>query len=464
MTEFPIESTHDSRIFLQSIERWILGSPHTGLTQQDMAPIITGEETRTEKGKEMIEALVLKEPGKDRAGIRYTRTEGSLQWITTAVFSRENCKSWVGIRVACESSHAETCLPQAKKPVLVKTLLQELGGAKDGCLSISDRCVRLTNTDIELAARLIRGEAGCRLPIIYVSVEFGGAYIVDPNRLARELAGMAHVVVEPNRPFSHRLKIDVGAENVYGGTVGMYLPEGGGRRSYFLGRDLRSADDVAKAVTRDVWTALANRRGMDSCSWASLQEAVSRQRIEELRKSGSRELQDYISTFDQESAAKDERLADADQEIRRLQAECRNYESRLAASSGALLKTGTEEDFYPSEIFGIVRDAIQEASRRVQDGSRRQHVLMDILVANPTQGDAADSMREELRSLLRDSRRMDTKLRRALEKMGFAVSEEGKHCKLVFRGDDRYTFILPKSGSDHRGGLNAASEIIRRLL
>ena len=55
------------------------------------------------------------------------------------------------------------------------------------------------------------------------------------------------------------------------------------------------------------------------------------------------------------------------------------------------------------------------------------------------------------------------KLRRELEDMGFSISEDGKHFKLVFQGDDRYTFTLPKSGSDWRGGLNAASDIGRLL-
>ncbi|GMU46359.1 MAG: hypothetical protein AMXMBFR26_11410 [Porticoccaceae bacterium] len=54
-------------------------------------------------------------------------------------------------------------------------------------------------------------------------------------------------------------------------------------------------------------------------------------------------------------------------------------------------------------------------------------------------------------------------MRRGLEEMGFSITEEGKHYKLTFQDDDRYTFTLPKSGSDHRGGLNAASDIGRLL-
>jgi hypothetical protein len=79
---------------------------------------------------------------------------------------------------------------------------------------------------------------------------------------------MAHVVVEPNRPFSLRLKIEVDSENVYGGTVGIYWPEGGGRRSFFIGREYESGDDIAGAIFDEVRMALTNRRSLDRSSYA----------------------------------------------------------------------------------------------------------------------------------------------------------------------------------------------------
>jgi hypothetical protein len=58
---------------------------------------------------------------------------------------------------------------------------------------------------------------------------------------------------------------------------------------------------------------------------------------------------------------------------------------------------------------------------------------------------------------------MDGRTKKGLETLGFSIEEEGKHHKLTFGGDDRYTFTLPKSGGDHRGGLNAAAGISKRL-
>jgi hypothetical protein len=202
--------------------------------------------------------------------------------------------------------------------------------------------------------------------------------------------------------------------------------------------------------------------GLDRCTWAYVQECVSRQTIQALRASGSQEIERYIETFDKELEAKTQRLDDANREIMRLQKELQIYEVRLKAGNGSLLQSG-EQDLYPNEVLSIVRQAIADASTRVPDDSRRKHVLNAVLQATPEPEDVAASMRVKLKQLLRGSRGLDARTRRGLEEMGFAIAEEGKHYKLTFQYDDRYTFTLPKSGSDCRGGLNAASDIGRLL-
>ena len=139
------------------------------------------------------------------------------------------------------------------------------------------------------------------------------------------------------------------------------------------------------------------------------------------------------------------------------------YEARAGTASGGLLRLGRERDLYPNEVLGILLDAIEDAATRVQHDSRRQHVLRSILEANRLEENPLEGRREQLKRLLRGTSTIDGKLRRELEDMGFSISEDGKHFKLVFQGDDRYTFTLPKSGSDWRGGLNAARDIGRLL-
>lgn len=462
-TEFPIERTRTTADFLRAVQSWVLGSPHTGLAELDLAGLQTAAEWRGGRGNEYVDSVQVHGRTSESAAVRYRRLDEGLEWLTSVVFSRTGADSWVGIRVSCESAHPAVRLPAAKKPVLVRTLLDALGGSSDGALRVSGTPLRLDNADIDVASQLIAGDSGCRLPVVYVSAAFNGGHIVDVDRLARDLAGMAHVVVEPNRHFSLRLKIEVDSENVYGGTVGVYWPDGGGRRSFFIRGGFESPEDVSRAVFDEIRTALTNRRAFDRCTLAFVQELASRSAIEQLRTSGSQEVEKYVQTFDLELAAKSERLKDAEAEIARLHTERRIYEARLAAGTGAILKTGGEQDLYPNEVLRIIRDALEDARTRVAADSRRQHVLDAVLGANTAPSDEASALRERLKEALRDARGMEARTRRELEALGFVITEDGKHFKLLFRGDDRYTFTLAKTGSDWRGGLNAASDISRLL-
>ena len=462
-TEIPVAPERTTSDFLRAMMTWISGSPHTGLSAEMLRELPQKEEVHVENGNEKVQSLVASSPDVDLAGIRYSRHDDDLEWLTTVVFSRTSSDAWVGIRVECESQHAAARLPSAKKPVVVRTVLESLGGAADGPLSIRDEAHHLNNTDIELAAQLIRGDAGCRLPIVYVSARFQGGYILDVDRLAADLSGMAHVVVEPNRPFSVRLQLEVDSENVYGGTIGIYWPEGGGRRVFFLGGDYSTPSHLAGAIKDEVRAALLNRRPIARCTWAYVRETASRQAIQSLKASGSKEIDDYVKTFDQEIEAKNQRLEDAEREIQRLRNELRVHEARAGTAIGGLLRLGRERDIYPNEVLGILLDAIEDAATRVQHDSRRQHVLTSILEANRLEENPLESRGEQLKRLLRGTSTIDGKMRRGLEDMGFSISEDGKHFKLVFQGDDRYTYTLPKSGSDWRGGLNAASDIARLL-
>jgi hypothetical protein len=461
-TEFPVEANRTSVDFLAAVREWLLGSPHTAFEASDLSEIEAKDEFSAKKSNELIETLKYQATGSDMAAIRYTKWDRGLEWVSTIVFSRGQ-PSWIGIRTSCESQHPAAKLPIARKPVFVQTFLTRLGGGADGEIKVQAIPLRLANSDIPLAARCVSGSAGCRLPLVYVSARFQGGHIVDVDSLAEALAGMAHVLVEPNRPFSVRLMSEVNSQNVYGGAIGVYWPEGGGRRSFFLHHESESPSEMERAVVEEVRSALVNRRPLARVTWSAVQELISRRTFAALRDQGSTEVQRYVDEFDKELKSKQEELEDAEREIARLEAEVKKYQAQSPMQSGLFLQTSPEQDLYAGELLGVVRDAIADAVTRVTEDSRRQHILKSIVNANPPTGEA-EAMRNRLKSLLRDFRSMDAKVRNALQDMGFEISDEGKHYKIVFQGDDRYTFTMPKSGSDHRGGLNLAGDISRLLL
>lgn len=462
-TEFSVSPSATSTDFLNAVREWLLGSPHTSFQTADLESLETQIEWSTKKGNEQLDILKIDSTSTKLTAVRYTKVSAGLEWVTSVAFSNSSQSAWIGIRTSCESHHPSVRLPVAKKPIIVRTFLNRLVGGPDGELMTSQSPRILTNSEVPLAARCLSGQAGCRLPVVYVSAKFQGGYIVNTNNLAENLSGMAHVVVEPNRAFSNRLMSEVDSENVYGGAIGIYWPDGGGRRSFFSLQQYETPAELDRAIIEEVRQALVNRRPMPRTTWAYVQEQVSKQKFTDLRAAGSLAVDQYILNFDKEAKAKQVELDDAEKEIARLNAEIRRYQSQNPMQSGLSLKTAPEQDLFAGEILGIVRDALADAISRVTDDSRRQHVLQS-LVAGNTSTSEASAIQSKLKSLLRDYKSLDAKVRTGLQEIGFEISEDGRHIKIVFQGDERYTFTMPKSGSDVRGGLNLAGDISRLLL
>jgi hypothetical protein len=460
-TEFPLDRSRQPNEFLDVVRTWILASPHTDLVPDDLADIPEAGEWSVQRGNDSLRMLMVSTSGDDSAAIRWKRLNGRLEWDTTIIYSRQASDAWVGIRTSRESDEIAIRLPPAKKPVLVQQLMRSLGGAADGELMVFDEPHLLASDQVMLAMRLIAGKAGCRLPVVYLSRGFRGEYIADANSMAVDLAGMAHVVVEPSRVFSRQLQIEVLSENVYGGAIGVYWPNGGGRRSIFIGHEFDNPRDIKRAVIDEVRIALINRRPLARCTWSAVQDAVSQQAHAALKASGSKEIEQYIELFDADIATKKQQLLDAEAEIARLEDEVKKAEWQAAVGTVRLF-TAPERDMYEGEILQIVRDALDASVKQVVNDSRREHVLKAILKSMSISS-AASEQKEALKDILREYKSMSSRTRKDLEEIGFLIEDDGKHHKLTYQDDDRYTFSLPKSGSDHRGGLNAASDISKRL-
>lgn len=125
-----------------------------------------------------------------------------------------------------------------------------------------------------------------------------------------------------------------------------------------------------------------------------------------------------------------------------------------------LLYAGKEPELYPNEHREIVLDILQDYLRTNEHRLRRADVLRDILEANPPMGEP--KRRQRLISVvLSGYRTMKPNIERALKDLGIELVLNTKHWKLRFGGDTRYKTTLPNSGSDRRGGTNAAADIKR---
>ena len=218
------------------------------------------------------------------------------------------------------------------------------------------------------------------------------------------------------------------------------------------------AAEIADAVRQ----ALAGSQPDHRCTWAFVRELVFNHRIETLRREGKTNVEEYARAFDEELTATRKQLEFAEQELGRVKGELARMQYSSRSEEGALLKFGTEQDLYSGEHRDTILFALGLARDNVLKDGRVQHILDSVLVENKLTGE-----RERLQKAIKDAvdgcLNIGAKERRALENLGFTITEDGKHLKLVFRGDDRYTFAMAKTGSDWRGMKNWISDTIKYL-
>ncbi len=282
-TEFPVDPGQELPDFLRVVRDWILTTHETALTAETLADLTERDELTVSAGDELVRLLRVNAPEDEAAAVGYARQEGPLKWATTLVHSRQADDAWVSIRVSAEARERGVAVPQTRKPVIVHTLLDELGGAMDGALAVRSVPVRLSDLDMELAVRCVTGEAGCRLPVVYVSVDQTGGHVLHVDALALALAGLAHVLVEPDRMFSMQLKHLCGSRNVYGGTIGVHWPDGSGRRPFFVGGTFKTAADLGPAIIEELRRYLVARPPLVRCAWATVQQVHARLASADLR-------------------------------------------------------------------------------------------------------------------------------------------------------------------------------------
>ena len=66
--------------------------------------------------------------------------------------------------------------------------------------------------------------------------------------------------------------------------------------------------------------------------------------------------------------------------------------------------------------------------------------------------------------LFKDYKTLSASMRQQLLELGFEITEEGKHYRLIYYGDGRYKTTIAKTGSDWREGKNIASVILKSMM
>lgn len=458
-TQFPINISTDMQEFMDCCRTWIVKSPHTKLAREipdGAREGIFGDDDET------VSFGFLESETTSSGGVRYEKIDDDeVRWVTDVIGYKTENGFWISVQLNVDSELPVERIEQGKRPYIVKLLMQEFAGGYDGILPVSDSPIFLSNTDADLAQKIICAGAGSVMPSVYVSRNQNEELILDPNLLAKWISGMAHVVVEPNRKFSSQIMRQVYGENVYGGAVAIYWPDGIGKWVY-LPSKWDSPNTLQATIVKKIRLSLLCQRLRRECAWSYLQEIISRQKLEALRASGSDNIEEYITHFDKEISAKDEEIQRLETELVRARYSKREIRASDAGECNSINLETPESDLYQGEQLGLIIECLKAAAISAEPHSRRRNLLDALVVSNDNPGDREEIL-DRLKELLRQYTSMTALARAELEALGFTISEDGKHYKLLFQDDTRYPFILPKTGSDRRGGLNAFSALKKTL-
>lgn len=362
------------------------------------------------------------------------------------------------------SAEVDFVPPMFSLPQLVTSLIQSGYCANDNDLPVDNKPFYVTEDEANWVADLMLHKTEYSLPVVYVSCVQDGHAVVNPYMLADKLKGVAHVVFETSRALSLKLRELTNGDNPYTGALEIYYPNGSQRilPSWLNGPHHKQV----RTIVNEIFQHLVQLRVEDKFSWSQLQSAKLKGQLKlitEQKEADGKTYGELERTYEEILSEKDQTIQQLTDQLKSSNTIITQLEQQLSRVKDVpVLVQGAENDLYPNEQRSILNDFLRADLSRLQENSRRYHVLKSILDANVCP-DSVGEKREELKRCLQGYSKFTPAIRKALEDMGFTVSDNGKHVKAVFCDDQRYMGTLSKTGSDHRGAENIIHDMIRKI-
>lgn len=354
-------------------------------------------------------------------------------------------------------------------PYFITSLIEGGYLKDDGNLPVSKKPYILEDKDLTMLASVINQETEYQLPVVYVSKTYYDEDPVDVRLLASRLKGVAHVLVEKENWQDLRIRKLCNDNNEYHGAIGVYYPSqtlSPGKffaRAPYKGYNKSLLERVIRAVIQ-----YSNSKRVDALyTWTGVTGAISRDRLasqKEGRRQAELEKKELVEMADEEIKNLQKQVEDLIRANDRLSAENQGLKAKIEASEddSPVIFQGEEIEFFPGEIREMILDAVKEASDREPKGSRRKDVYSDILSHNEYQN-LCGAKRQRVKEMFKGYSIMSKSLKQDLRELGFKI-DAGKHYKLIYFNDGRYTTTLAKTGSDRREGDNISSIIAKMML
>lgn len=365
------------------------------------------------------------------------------------------------------------CHARWNVPKVMRRIFWEEYGGLDNGIPTDNKSLLLRRDNLELAKNIVTQTESFFNPIVYVSPYADtGLYAVNYERLASDLLGMAHVVVEASPFIANEIRKLTNDKNPYNGACMVYLPNGE-TFTFLPPTKTTKQNDVSKQIIEYVQTIMAATSVGDEFSFHNLLYADLKSKVAKSHGEDSdleKLCEELLTEKDNELLQIRSDLDNTKQELYSAQAQVLSLKDALKRGKpeieGVTLEM-TESDLYEGEIKDVLLKLIEKeynalCSDNRTKKSRKVHVLADILEHNQMTG--MDKRLSELFASAVKTGTIDNKMKTELEKEGFEINLcDNKHYKICFKGDGRYGMAISTTSSDHRAGDNLSTAFMNML-
>ena len=494
-TVLEINSKMTRENFMELIVEWNANTPHE---ENRIPDLVWNGEISYKWGNDNLWLAVEEYAKQSTLAVRYEKREKSgVVWDTDYVMNFRNMK----MAIRLDRSYTEDALLADSKfsaPHFI-TLLIDKGYLKDDSgLPIIYKPIEINEDKLQLVSDLILGNKHYRYPVVFVSKTYYNENPIDVDLLSKRLKGIAHVLVQQDNSTRLTLKDMCNGENEYYGAVGIYFPNQTiPKRKFLYRRDYGYDSFMMEKIIQSVlqynnaqmtnslftWQGVNNALLMDRVNLQSQERQKAETAWKEAEKRASEltesltdeearirkqvyqeimaEANDLLQTFDEDMEKLKTQVAELSNANEALRYENEGLRAKLDNSDNIpLVFYGSEHDFYQGEIKDLILSTLNDALKGMHEQSRRRDVVEDIVKNNNYQK-TSETRADEIKRLLKGYDGMPTRLKQDLESYGFEVNEDGKHYKILYYGDGRYSDILSKTPSDWRTGKTSALKLIR---
>lgn len=460
--QFPVNEKLDKKTFVNLVIDWNKGSKYDKFNQLDWdgetfsAQWIEGEKQLT------IEEIAVR----GIVASQFRKEDEHGLWKTDFILNYD--KKYITVRVALETTDYTTDFyPTYYPPFFVKKLIYRGYSGEDVNIPVKQEAYSLDDyKDVLTCLADNKGEYS--MPIVFLSKKDDGTFPVELSTLAFELQGVAHVLYEGEETILSNYE-DYFACESRNGMIFIVYPNRNMKRKVInlLGASNENPEYIISRVKSCVYNYGNQVMRKDLDTWGGIQNEklfVQNHSLLSDRKVLEEENEDLMNVFEEQLSKTEAINKELSNDIQRLMVENQALRMRLASKDQKpLLYMGDETEFYEGEIREIILEILEDYKRNIKPGTRREHVVNDILENNDYRQTQA-KRREQIKVALKGYKTLNGSLRNMLESLGFVITDNGKHYKWTYFGDHRYVTTAAKTSSDSRAGMNLASTIDNLML